>query len=157
MHHEYITNEYRNCGSSQVGGPGGVYRVSTHVMLCEIYSFTNAEAADVLGITLAVVKHRLHDARSAFDRIFEHRCALINKHGVCHQCSQLNGFFNPQQKEHEELAKLDLVQATRDGRQHLLDLRLQLARGIDPLHSAGSDIQEAIMSVCRAAVGKESG
>jgi len=125
------------------------------VMLCEMYRFTNAEAAEILNLSLPVLKHLLHDARTALDRIFEHRCALINKHGACHQCSQLNGFFNPAQQEHGERAAHDLAQAADDGRQDLLDLRLRLASGINPLHSSGSDIQDAIMLVCRAAVDKQ--
>lgn len=124
------------------------------VMLCEMYGFTNTEAADVLEVSLGVLKHLLHDARSTLDRVFEQRCALINKRGVCHQCSELNGFFNPRQNQQEALASLDLVQATHDGRQNLLDLRLQLARAINPLDDAGSDLQESIMSVCRAAIAK---
>jgi RNA polymerase sigma-70 factor (ECF subfamily) len=119
-----------------------------------MYGFTNAEAADVLDVSLGVLKHLLHDARGTLDRVFEQRCALINKRGVCHQCSELNGFFNPQQNQQAALAQLDLVQATHDGRQNLLDLRLQLARAIHPLDSSGSDLQESIMSVCRAAIAK---
>ncbi len=124
------------------------------VMLCEMYGFTNSEAANVLNVSLGVLKHLLHDARSTLDRVFEQRCALINKRGVCHQCSELNGFFNPQQNQQAELAKLDLAQAANDGRQNLLDLRLQLARAINPLDAAGTDLQESIMSVCRAAIAK---
>ena len=127
------------------------------VMLCEMYGFTNPEAADVLEVSLGVLKHLLHDARRTLDRVFEQRCALINKRGVCHQCSELNGFFNPQQNQHEELTKLDLVQATHDGRQNLLDLRLQLSRAINPLAAAATDLHESIMSICRAAIAKLPG
>ncbi len=127
------------------------------VLLCEMYGFTNAEAAEVLDVSLGVLKHLLHDARNTLDRVFEHRCALINKHGICHQCSELNGFFNPQQNQHEELAKVDLVQAARDGRQNLLDLRLQLAHAINPLDCDGTDLQESIMSVCRVAIANTHG
>lgn len=123
------------------------------LMLSDIYSFTNAEAAEILGITLSVAKHLLHDARRLLDRVFEHRCALINKQGVCHQCSELNGFFNPSQQHQERLLQLELVQAAERGRRdELLELRTCLARNIDPLHSEGTDLQEAIMSIVRRAV-----
>jgi len=123
------------------------------IMLCDLYYFTNAEAAEIIGQSVGVVKHFLHDARESLDRIFEHRCALINKHGVCHQCSELNGFFNPQQKQREELLKLELVQAAQaDRRSELLALRTTLVQQIDPLDSNGTNLQDAIMSVVRRAV-----
>lgn len=122
------------------------------VMLADIYGFTATEGGEIVGVTLGVFKHLLHDARVTLERVFEHRCALINKTGVCHQCSELNGFFNPAQDQQAELAKIDLVRAADDSnRSHLLDLRLALARGIYPLHSDGADVQEAIMRVVQQA------
>ena len=122
------------------------------VMLADIYGFTAIEGAEIVGVTLGVFKHLLHDARLTMERVFEHRCALINKSGVCHQCTELNGFFNPAQDQQAELAKIDLVRAADDSnRSHLLDLRLALARGIHPLHSDGADVQEAIMRVVQQA------
>jgi RNA polymerase sigma-70 factor, ECF subfamily len=122
------------------------------VMLADIYGFTAAEGAEVIGVTFGVFKHLLHDARLTMERVFEHRCALINKTGVCHQCSELNGFFNPAQDQQAELAKLDLVRAADDpDRTRLLEMRLALARGINPLHSEGADVQEAIMRVVQRA------
>jgi RNA polymerase sigma-70 factor (ECF subfamily) len=122
------------------------------VMLADIYGFTAAEGAEVVGVTLGVFKHLLHDARTTMERVFEHRCALISKTGVCHQCSELNGFFNPAQDQQAELAKIDLVRAAEDpDRNRLLEMRLSLARGINPLHSEGGDVQEAIMRVVRKA------
>ncbi len=122
------------------------------VMLADLYGFTAAEGAEITGVTLGVFKHLLHDARATLERVFERRCALISKTGVCHQCSELNGFFNAAQDQQAELAKLDLSRASADpdhGR--LLDLRLALARNINPLHSVGADIQETIMAVVRKA------
>jgi RNA polymerase sigma-70 factor (ECF subfamily) len=124
------------------------------VMLAEIYGFTAAESAGIIGVTVGVFKHRLHDARVTMERVFEQRCALINKTGVCHQCSELNGFFNPAQDQQLKLAELDLTRAAAEpDRQRLLDLRLQLARAINPMHAAGSDIQHAIMNTVRRALG----
>jgi RNA polymerase sigma-70 factor (ECF subfamily) len=118
------------------------------VMLADLYGFTAAEGAEITGVTLGIFKHLLHDARVTLERVFEHRCALISKTGMCHQCSELNGFFNPAQDQQAELARNDLVRAAADAdRRNLLDLRLALARGIHPLHSDGADVQEAIMRV----------
>ena len=122
------------------------------VMLAEISGFTAVEGAEIIGVTLGVFKHLLHDARVKMERVFEHRCALISKSGVCHQCSELNGFFNPAQDQQAELAKIGLVRAANDAnRCHLLDMRLARARGINPLHSAGADVQDAIMRVVQRA------
>jgi RNA polymerase sigma-70 factor (ECF subfamily) len=122
------------------------------VMLADIYSFTAVEGAEIIGVTLGVFKHLLHDARATMERVFEHRCALISKTGVCHQCSELNGFFNLAQDQQAELTKIDLVRAAEDAnRSRLLEMRLALARGINPLHSEGADVQEAIMRVVRQA------
>lgn len=122
------------------------------VMLADIYSFTAIEGAEIIGVTLGVFKHLLHDARAMMERVFDHRCELISKTGVCHQCSELNGFFNPAQDQQAELTKIDLVRAAEDSnRSRLLEMRLALARGINPLHSEGADVQEAIMRVVRQA------
>jgi RNA polymerase sigma-70 factor (ECF subfamily) len=126
------------------------------VMLCEMYRFTNQQAAEVVGVSLGVLKHLLHDARHTLDQVFDRRCALINKSGICHQCTQLNGFFNPAQKDHEARAAHDLERAAADGRASLLDLRLELAAGINPLHATGTDLHDSIMQVCHKALALNS-
>lgn len=74
--------------------------------------------------------------------IFDGRCALINKEGVCHQCSELNGIFNPKQNTQEELMKIDLVKQSESGdKEHLFDLRMQVIQGIDPFNSRSSELQ----------------
>jgi len=66
--------------------------------------------------------------------IFDGRCALINKKGVCHQCSELNGVFNPKQDTQEELQKINLVkEAEKGGKEYLFDLRMQLLKEIEPV------------------------
>jgi RNA polymerase sigma-70 factor (ECF subfamily) len=74
--------------------------------------------------------------------IFEGRCALINKQGVCHQCSELNGIFNPKQNTQEELVKIEMVRkAQESGSERLFDLRMQIVRGIDPFQSNAAELQ----------------
>jgi RNA polymerase sigma-70 factor (ECF subfamily) len=125
-------------------------------MLCEIYDCTDAEAAEVLGRSMGVVKDLLHQARTTMKRIFEQRCGLINQQGLCHQCPELNGVFNPQQAEQQELAKLELVQAAQHPTpQDLFVLRTALVRSIDPLNAAGANLHEVLMQVVRQASGSE--
>jgi RNA polymerase sigma-70 factor (ECF subfamily) len=88
--------------------------------------------------------------------IFEHRCALINKNGVCHQCSHINGIFNHKQDQQEELMKLELVKASKKfNREELFALRTMLIKAIDPLHASGTDFHEAIMTCLRTAIGEK--
>jgi RNA polymerase sigma factor (sigma-70 family) len=132
--------------------------VEEHIafMLCEIYDFTDAEAAEVLGRSVRSVEHLLHQARTTMNRIFQQRCALISQQGACHQCAELNSLFNPHQAEQQELMKLDLVRAAQDpSRQDLFELRTALVRSIDPLNAAGTNLHNVIMQVARQASGTE--
>jgi len=65
------------------------------ILLKEVYDFKVAEIVEILQTTEAMVKYYLHTGRSKMVTIYEGRCALINKEGTCHQCSELNGIFNP--------------------------------------------------------------
>lgn len=112
------------------------------VFLKEVYEFKVSEIATILGTTEAMVKYYLHTGRSKMINIFDGRCALINKEGVCHQCSELNGIFNPKQNTQEELMKIELVkEAEKGNKEHLFELRMQVLREIDPLTSNASELQ----------------
>ncbi len=103
------------------------------LILMNIYDFQVKEISVILNKTDAVIKHLLNDARNTMTDIFEHRCALINKNGVCHQCSHINEIFNPKQNQQEELMKLELVKAsTKYNREQLFTLRMLLVKAIDP-------------------------
>ena len=73
-------------------------------MLADIYDFKVIEISEILNVTAGVVKHLLHDARTTMENIFERRCALINKQGVCHQCSELNGLRNTKAETQRKIA-----------------------------------------------------
>jgi RNA polymerase sigma-70 factor (ECF subfamily) len=105
------------CNSSpdlamEVGGvmmsPSFQYDVKEHVAFCftcvgrslepdlqaalllrEVQELSNLEAAKALGLSESVFRHRLSDARHAMEQTFEGLCALVNKQGVCYQCSGL--------------------------------------------------------------------
>ena len=112
------------------------------IFLKEVYEFKISEIALIIDSTEAMVKYYLHSGRSKMINIFDGRCALINKEGVCHQCSELNGIFNPKQNTQEELMKIDLVKQSESGdKEHLFDLRMQVIQGIDPFNSRSSELQ----------------
>jgi RNA polymerase sigma-70 factor (ECF subfamily) len=109
----------------------------------------------LLDRTEGVVKYLLQDARCTMTDIFDQRCALVNKNGVCHQCSELNGWFNPKQNQQEALMKIEWVRdADKYNREQLFTLRAALVSGIDPLRSAGSELQEVLLHCNRVAMGE---
>jgi RNA polymerase sigma-70 factor (ECF subfamily) len=154
----------------------GVYEMKEHIDYCftcmsktlpienqvvlilkDIYDFKIREICLILEKTEGVVKHLLNDARNIMTGIFENRCALINKNGVCHQCSHINGIFNPKQNQQEELMKLELVKGSKKfNREELFTLRTTLVKAIDPLQSSGTDMQDIIMKCVRTAIGERS-
>lgn len=112
------------------------------IFLKEVYEFKVQEITTILNTTEAMVKYYLHTGRSKMIDVFEGRCALINKEGVCHQCSELNGIFNPKQKTQQELMKIDLVKEAEKGdKEHLFDLRMKILQEIDPFTSKASELQ----------------
>lgn len=156
--------------------PDGAYEMKEHIDYCftcisktlpiesqialilkNIYDFQVKEICLILEKTEGVIKHLLNDARNTMTDIFENRCALINKNGVCHQCSHINEIFNPKQNQQEELMKLELVKASKKyNREQLFTLRTLLVKAIDPLHAAGTDFHEEIMKCLRTAIGEKS-
>ena len=127
------------------------------LILKDIYDFSVKEICLILDKTEGVVKHLLNDARDTMTGIFENRCALVNKNGVCHQCSQLNGIFNPKQDQQEQLMKLELVKESKKfDRAELFKLRTTLVKAIDPLHSSGTDLHDTILKCTRTAIGERS-
>ena len=112
------------------------------LLLKEIYDFKVVEVAEILQATEGVVKHLLFNGRQTMIKIFEKRCSLINKKGICHQCSELNGIFNPLHETQKELMKIEMVkQATKSNTEELLDLRIKIVKSIDPYNTSGAELQ----------------
>jgi RNA polymerase sigma-70 factor, ECF subfamily len=141
--------------------PQGAFEIREHVAFCftciskslpleqqlclflkEVYEFKVAEIVEILESTEAMVKYYLHTGRAKMVQVFDGRCALINKEGTCHQCSELNGIFNPQQKFQEEAVKIALVRAAEGGdKEHLFDLRMKILQELDPFESGAAELQ----------------
>ncbi len=112
------------------------------LLLKDVYDFTLKEVAIILGVTEAMVKYYLHTGRSKMIDVFDNRCALINKQGICHQCSELNGIFNPKQKIQEELVKIEMARVAGNAdKDRLFELRMEVVSGIDPFDSNASELQ----------------
>lgn len=112
------------------------------LLLKEIYEFKIKEVARILGTTQALVKYHLYSARQKMIEIFDGRCALINKEGICHQCTELNGIFNPRQNAQEELMKIKMHKhAGSSNKDALFDLRMEVLKDIDPFNSRAHELQ----------------
>lgn len=112
------------------------------LLLKEIYDFKIKEVAAILQTTVPLVKYHLHTARKKMIELFEGRCALINQEGICHQCTEINGIFNPKQDIQEELMKVKMArEAKKEDKEHLFDLRMEVLKEIDPFNSAAHDLQ----------------
>lgn len=112
------------------------------LLLKEVYGFKVKEIAQILDLTEAMIKYSLHVGRSKMIEVFDHRCSLINKEGVCHQCTELNGIFNPKQKAQEELAKIAMAkEANNKDKEHLFDLRMKILQELDPFESGAAELQ----------------
>jgi RNA polymerase sigma-70 factor, ECF subfamily len=128
------------------------------ILLKEIYEFKVSEITQILNITEPMAKYYLHTGRSKLVEIFEGRCALINKQGICHQCSELNGIFNPKQKFSEEASKIDMVKkAGLVDKDHLFELRVKIIQGIDPFRSNAATLQLHHLEHNRAVMEKYLG
>lgn len=62
------------------------------VILREVMSYSNAEAATMLGVTESVLRHQLSDARRLLQSRFDGLCALVSKSGACWQCEGLRDY-----------------------------------------------------------------
>ncbi len=139
--------------------PQGAFEIKEHITFCftciskslpleqqlciflkEVYEFKVAEIAVIIDTTEAMIKYYLHTGRAKIIQIFDGRCALINKEGVCHQCSEINGIFNPKQKFQEEVMKIEM-EAEQGDKERLLDLRMNIIKGIDPFESGAAALQ----------------
>lgn len=127
------------------------------LMLADIYSFRVKEVTVIMQTTEGVVKHWLHNARTTMQKIFGHRCALINKEGICHQCSELNGFNNSRAETQRIVAEMELVKAAADPeKNNLFAIRSQLVKAIDPFYENGVSFHDFLLQQTTRAVDENT-
>lgn len=111
------------------------------LLLKEIYDFKTAEIICISGLSEGKVKHSLADARKNLKRIFQNRCALVNKEGVCRQCRTLYGILQPERAIDERLRELKFTpEEAAAGDEGLLRLRTLLTKSVDPFSSRGAQL-----------------
>lgn len=112
------------------------------LLLKEVYGFKVSEISKITQLSDAMVKYHLHISRGKMIGIFDQRCSLINKEGICHQCTELNGIFNPKQKAQEELVKIEMArQAENKSKNELFNLRMKILQELDPFESGAAELQ----------------
>jgi RNA polymerase sigma-70 factor (ECF subfamily) len=112
------------------------------ILLKEVYGFKVKEIAHILQLSEAMVKYHLHVSRNKMMEVFDRRCSLISKQGICHQCTELNGIFNPKQKAQEELVKIEMArEAENRSKDELFDLRMKILQELDPFESGAAELQ----------------
>ncbi|MEO1413716.1 MAG: RNA polymerase sigma factor [Bacteroidota bacterium] len=125
------------------------------LLLKDMYDFSVKEIMTIMEVTEGQAKYYLQAARQSLTDIFDQRCALVNKQGICHQCSELNGWLNPKQDQQAAKMALQLVKdAENKDKKALFEMRVTLVKGIDPLRSPGHELQEALMKCNRIAMGE---
>ena len=114
--------------------------------LKEVYDFKVSEIMMITALSEGKVKHAIAESRKDLVRIFQGKCALINKNGTCSQCTGLNNIFNPEQNTQIESNKLKLVKEQQSKTyDQLLDLRLQMVKSLNPLEGEGRDLHNYLL------------
>ena len=162
---------FRELQQTSLNSPAGTYLIREHIDYCftctgkmlpikqqialilkDIYRFKNREIAQIMEASESKVKHYVRGARQKMIEIFDHTCALVNKNGICDQCSQLNGLFNPKQDRQAELMKIEWIRNRADHKdRELYELRARLVSGLDPLQGEGADLHELFFKLSKMA------
>ncbi len=126
------------------------------LMLKEIYLFKNNEIAEIMNKTETSVKHLVHNARDKMKRIFNDRCALIGKQGMCYQCVEMHQLMYPDLDPQRDLENIPMVQEAQNPYpedDHLFNLRINIVQKINPLNSHSSDLHQFLFNITRDAIG----
>ncbi|MFZ1972378.1 MAG: sigma factor-like helix-turn-helix DNA-binding protein, partial [Candidatus Acidiferrales bacterium] len=100
------------------------------LMLKEVLGFTSEEAAGVAGVSEPVFRHRLSAARAKMTEDYAGLCALINKEGLCYQCSGLQAMA-PAGHHGPELVQIEVAPGVAMNAENLFDARLAIVRDVD--------------------------
>jgi len=97
------------------------------LMLKEVLGFTAAEAAGILGVSEPVFRHRLSAGRARMIEDYDGLCALINKSGVCYQCSSLQQIAGEGHRG-ADLVQIEVAPGVAINAENLFDARLAIVR-----------------------------
>lgn len=103
------------------------------IMLKEVLGFTAQEAAEILGVSEPIFRHRLSSARSKMIGSFEGLCQLINKSGACWQCTGLHEHV-PEDHRGAPLVQIEVAPGMAVSPDNLFEARLAIVRAADLEH-----------------------
>lgn len=123
------------------------------IILKEIYQFKRQDIAEILEITEGKVKHLLLNARKKLQEKYEHRCAMINKNGICYQCAELNDYLQDVPDSHDKISKFGFSEKHSHSKN--LDIRFNLINKVNPLNGNGASVEDTIFQILNEALGDE--
>ncbi len=100
------------------------------LMLREVLGFSNEDGAAMLDLSEPVFRHTLAAARGEMIRSYEGLCQLINKTGVCYQCSGLRDFA-PDANRGRDLVQIEVAPGVAVSGESLFDARVAIVRDAD--------------------------
>ena len=162
----FASTEIQECMMEIVQtSPQGQYEVKEHIDMCftcmsktlpieeqmalllkDVCGFTVKEIAQIVEVGEGRIKHALRDGRNTMVEIFDQKCSLVSKKGTCHQCSELEGIFNPKQADQQEALALKKA-SSQTTQEHLYQIRAELIRAIDPLNANGTDLHNYMLQL----------
>ena len=108
------------------------------LVLRDVMEFSNREAANVLGTSESVLRHRLAAARNAMKGRYDGLCALVSKGGICHQCSGLGMAAEAVGASKAELPDIDSFAR-----------RLEIIREQHPDRMSNRSLQDVFLRRCK--------
>lgn len=108
------------------------------LVLRDVMEFSSREAANALGCSESVLRHRLAAARAAMEGRYEGLCALVNKAGMCRQCEGLGLAAEAVGAKRAALPDIDSLAA-----------RMQIVRGIDPGNRRNLNLHDLFFRRCK--------
>jgi RNA polymerase sigma-70 factor (ECF subfamily) len=116
------------------------------LVLRDVMEFSGREAANVLGASESVLRHRLAAARQAMENRYEGLCALVSKTGMCHQCAGLGEAAKAVGSKATELPDIDSLAE-----------RMAIVRGVDPEGRRDRNLQDIFFRRCKTIEDNELG
>lgn len=116
------------------------------LVLRDVMEFSNREAANVLGTSESVLRHRLSAARTGMEQRYDGLCALVNKNGMCRQCAGLGHAAEAVGSKKAELPDIDSMAE-----------RMALIRQSDPAQRKNANLQDVFFRRCKQVEDEEDG
>ncbi len=131
------------------------HRKPNHFDAKSVYDFSVVDICSIPNKNEGVVKYLLQDGRKTMAHIFDKCCALVRKKVVCHQCFELNDWFNPKEDQQAAIIIIDRVRGSKKyNRVEMYLIRETLTKAIHPLRSKAAFLQQRLLKCNNIAIGE---